>query len=338
VGRLFIRLAPIISFPENLTLFACLRGRNKAMASLVSIPDTLYRLDYVRPDLLFLRIVSRSLILWTDIEPSDVWVESQIPHLIRKLHNQFGSLAERRSGIAHLVKYPAFDSDDSSRNSFNKEDYYFLDKQLIRQSYAFILAGSCFSLGLRFAGSGNISAATVIRKRIFQFVELRDDNAPAKIAQRPDKQTIDMCLSTLAIALSLIMAGTGDIDSFRILRSLRWKCDETVKYGTHMAYGAAIGLLFLGGGSCTLGNSPADIAVLIASFFPRFPITTCDNQHHLQALRHLYALAVKRRLVDAFDVDSRESIFLPFEVKFIDFFSFIFNFHFVFDTVYPLLL
>lgn len=294
---------------------ACNHVRNKAIASVVSLPDTLYHLDYVRPDLLFLRVVARSLILWNDMEASDIWIEQQIPYLIRNLYKDLGTLAERRSGMVDLKKYSALGDESTRSVLLNKEENHFLDMQLIRQCYAFILAGSCFSLGLRYAGTGNIEAAAVVRKRIFQFVKLRDDNDPATIAQRPEKQIVDMCLSNAAVALALIMAGTGDLDTFRLFRSLRWKCDETVKYGTHMAFGAAIGLLFLGGGSCTIGNDPADIAALLLSFFPRFPINAGDNQYHLQALRHLYALAIKKRFVDAIDVESRESIFLPIEVR-----------------------
>jgi anaphase-promoting complex subunit 1 len=77
----------------------------------------------------------------------------------------------------------------------------------------------------------------------------------------------------------------------------------------------AIGLLFLGGGTCTLGREPEDIAALVTAFFPRYPTTTSDNQYHLQALRHLYALAVKRKQLSAVDVDTGESVSVPVEVR-----------------------
>jgi anaphase-promoting complex subunit 1 len=43
-----------------------------------------------------------------------------------------------------------------------------------------------------------------------------------------------------------------------------------------MIYGMAIGLLFLGGGTMTLGREPADIAALVTAFYPRFPMTSTD--------------------------------------------------------------
>eukprot|EP00957_Ditylum_brightwellii_P001487 116001-Ditylum_brightwellii.AAC.1 len=112
------------------------------------------------------------------------------------------------------------------------------------------------------------------------------------------------------------MAGTGDLDTLRFLRALRWRCDGDVRYGSHMAFGSAIGLLFLGGGRCTLGQDPEDIAALLIAFFPRFPATTSDNQYHLQALRHCYALAVKCSELVAIDIDTREEVFVPIEIDF----------------------
>ena len=94
-------------------------------------------------------------------------------------------------------------------------------------------------------------------------MELRDNKDTVTLTQRPDNSTLITCLCTAAIALAMVMAGTGDLDSFRLFRALRWKCDDATLYGTHMAFGAAVGLLFLGGGKCTLGNRPDDVAMLI---------------------------------------------------------------------------
>lgn len=96
---------------------------------------------------------------------------------------------------------------------------------------------------------------------------------------------------------------------------LRWRHDDEVNYGSHLAYGTAIGLLFLGGGTCTLGREPEDIAALVMALYPRFPTTTSDNQYHLQALRNLYAIAVKDRAFRAVDVDTGESVFVPIQVR-----------------------
>lgn len=99
------------------------------------------------------------------------------------------------------------------------------------------------------------------------------------------------------------------------MKVLRWRCDEDVSYGSHLAFGTAIGLLFLGGGTCTLGREPEDVAALVMAFYPRFPSSSSDNQYHLQALRNLYAIAVKEQSFQAIDVDTGESVFVPLEVR-----------------------
>jgi anaphase-promoting complex subunit 1 len=106
-----------------------------------------------------------------------------------------------------------------------------------------------------------------------------------------------MCLGAVAVALGMVMAGTGDLDCLRQLRELRMHtpppprvADEegSVTYGSHMALHSAIGLLFLGGGSASLKRTKPAVAALVAAFFPRYPKAADDNQYHLQALRHLW--------------------------------------------------
>lgn len=63
----------------------------------------------------------------------------------------------------------------------------------------------------------------------------------------------------------------------------------------------------------TLGRQPEDIAALVAAFFPRFPVESMDNQYHLQALRHFYALAARRSDICAIDVDTGEKVYVSIE-------------------------
>lgn len=61
-----------------------IQSGNKAVADWMKPPETQYMFDFVRPDFLMLRIISRSLILWDDIRPSIHWVESQVPEAIKQ--------------------------------------------------------------------------------------------------------------------------------------------------------------------------------------------------------------------------------------------------------------
>jgi anaphase-promoting complex subunit 1 len=82
---------------------------------------------------------------------------------------------------------------------------------------------------------------------VSHFQWLRDsDRDVVALAQRPDRPTLEMCLATTAQALALVMAGTGELRTLRLLRELRWRADGEVTYGNHMALNMAMGLLFLG--------------------------------------------------------------------------------------------
>jgi anaphase-promoting complex subunit 1 len=80
---------------------------------------------------------------------------------------------------------------------------------------------------------------------------------------------------------------------------------------THMA----TGILFLGRGHYTLGNSNMAIAAMCISFFPRFQPSPSDNKAYPQAFRHLWALAAEPRCLMAKDVDTKETVYLPLRTK-----------------------
>lgn len=251
--------------------------------------------------------------MWNDIKPTSEWIELQIPIIVKDAVNVMKNAAKRAMNVGSLSDADAI-MDEQTTDADKKEITDF-DPQAVRQANSYIIAGACFSLGLKYAGSANREAAAAIIQRVLWFLELRDNKDIVTQTQRPDTSTLITCLCTAAISLSMVMAGTGDLDAFRLLRALRWKCDDSTLYGTHMAYSAAVGLLFLGGGKCTLGSEPEDVAMLIAAFYPHFPILSADNQYHLQALRHLYVLAVHERILEARDVDSNEKVCIPIELS-----------------------
>lgn len=112
----------------------------------------------------------------------------------------------------------------------------------------------------------------------------------------------------------MVMAGTGEISCFRRLRYAYGMYHQAFGYGVHVATHMSIGLLFLGGGRFTLGTSNAAIACMVAAFFPRFHHISSDNKSYLQALRHLWVLAVEPRCLIARDVDTSEVVYLPVKI------------------------
>lgn len=76
-----------------------------------------------------------------------------------------------------------------------------------------------------------------------------------------------------------------------------------------------LGLLFLGGGKFSLKRDPVSIACLLLSILPRYPMRASDHKHHLQALRHLYVLAVEPRVLQTIDVDSGVPVSVDLELE-----------------------
>ncbi len=248
-----------------------LKTNNRAIASRLGIPTTHFLLDYVRPDFLLLRVLSRNLIMWDEINPSDAWITSHVPDVIEK--------------------YIKNEHTPSGNN----------DTDVLRQAHLNILAGCCLSIGLRFAGSAHRPAQQLLLKYCQYFQELHN-----KKGQENEHVMLETCLDVSAISLSLVMAGTGELSTLQFLRKLRKRTGSHFTYGNYMAVHMAIGFLFLGGGRYSLSTSDGAIASLICSLYPQFPNASNDNRYHLQAFRHLYVLAAEERCIQVLDVDTHQ--------------------------------
>ncbi|EGD73279.1 hypothetical protein PTSG_12238 [Salpingoeca rosetta] len=260
-----------------------MKTNNEAVAARLALPDTQFLLDTVRPDVLLLLVMSRSLILWDDIEPTREWIDSQCPPVVQ-------------------------------RYAIENRDVHRVDEDVLetaRQAQVFILAGACLALGLRFAGTAHQGAVDAI----MSVVELYRKKIPPLEARRINPINVATCLHTALLAASMVMAGTGYIPVLRIIRALRTESAVKTSYGHHMAMHMAAGLLFLGGGTMTLSRSNEAIAALLMAFFPKFPLHTADNQYHLQALRHLHAMAAVPRMLAAKEVGSKALVHVPVVVK-----------------------
>ncbi|KAL8291339.1 hypothetical protein RQP46_002317 [Phenoliferia psychrophenolica] len=260
-----------------------LRTERQDVADMLEIPDTARRLDYVRSDLLLLRTLARSMILWSTVASSKTWVESHIPAF-----------------IVDAFKAPTGKMDG--------------DLDIARWN---IIAGACFGMGLKFAGTAAAEAhSTLIHylDRLTRAAYIKASTVQGKIK----RHAIRCCLSVVAISLSMVMAGTGEINVLRRLRVAHGHFSEGVTYGTHLASHMALGLLFVGAGHYTLGTSNSAIAALVVAFFPAFPPLPTENRAHLQAYRHLWTLAVEPRCLQVRDVDTNEPTFLPIKLRLVE--------------------
>ncbi|KAG2334579.1 hypothetical protein Bca52824_005759 [Brassica carinata] len=273
-----------------------LKTESEVIFSKLSIPQTHYELQCVRPDFIMLRVIARNLIMWSRVRPTCDWIQSQVPEVVK-------------NGISHL-------QDDM-------DDTYEVDVEALVQAYVNIVTGACISLGLRFAGTRDGNARDLLYNyALYLLNEIKPVSStsgtafPRGISKFVDRGTLEMCLYLVILSLSVVMAGSGDLQIFRLLRFLRSRnsADGHANYGTQMAVSLATGFLFLGGGMRTFSTSNGSIAMLLITLYPRLPSGPNDNRCHLQAFRHLYVLATEARWLQTIDVDSGLPVYAPLEV------------------------
>ncbi|KAL2187833.1 hypothetical protein L209DRAFT_753981 [Thermothelomyces heterothallicus CBS 203.75] len=253
-----------------------MKSEDNIVARKIDVPDTLLQFDYVRPDILLLRTVAKHLILWNEVDPAFEWIESGLPVEYRPLY-QLTSISKLRS-----------------------RDLPFFS----------ILAGLCFALGLRFAGSANVRVRDLLVHYLDQFmriVRIPVNNYDSELA----RNNACMCMDVLALSCAMVMAGTGDIIVLRRLRALHGRDDSTTSYGSHLAAHLAIGALFLGSGTATFNTSNLAIASLLVAFYPLFPANVQDNRSHLQAFRHFWVLATEHRCLVTKDLVTNQPLNIP---------------------------
>jgi anaphase-promoting complex subunit 1 len=273
-----------------------MKSGDQSIARKVDIPDTEAQFDHVRPDMLMLRAMARHIVMWDAIEargapshsamnegPQESWIQASLPLCYRDKLDAIDNAIYRR--------YPMSTSDVPFYN---------------------IATGLAWALALKYAGTGNTAARDEILHVIDVFYNISGDTYyyDAKLT----RSTVRRCIDVLALSAATVMAGTGDIKTFRYLRRLHGRTDAETSYGSHMAAHLAIGALFMGGGTYTFGTSDLATAALIISFYPLFPTEIMDNRVHLQALRHFWVFAAEARCLVIENIDTHRPISIPIKV------------------------
>ncbi|KAE8695610.1 Anaphase-promoting complex subunit 1 [Hibiscus syriacus] len=320
-----------------------LKSESEVIVSRLTIPQTHFDLQYVRPDFIMLRVIARNLIMWGRIHPSKDWIQSQIPEIVENGVNSLGD--------------DTMDIDE-------------MDAETTVQAYVNIVAGACISLGLRFAGTKDGNAQELLYEYAVYFLNeiklvstTNRNTFPKGLSQYVDRGTLEMCLHLIVLSLSVVMAGSGHLQTFRLLRksyavyhhiyhALHIPCialpnvrllnlcgglinplsiessmtllpflHGTLRTSPKLSsennakcVSLAIGFLFLGGGTRTFSTSNSSIAALLITLYPQLPTGPNDNRCHLQAFRHLYVLATEARWLQTIDVDTGLPVYAPLEV------------------------
>ncbi len=186
-----------------------LRSGSQMVANVMAPPQTPHELDTLRPDVLFAHVLARSLILWDTIEPTRQWIETALPEWMQTRIKSGRPLSE----AAQLA-------------------------QINMQ------ASACFALGLKYAGSKD----QIVRNRLWEHMEKLEQQVKVETVSffsKIRKAAVRAALDQVRISLSMVFAGSGDINLLRHLRRAHGDVDGDICYGSHMAAHMAIGLLFL---------------------------------------------------------------------------------------------
>lgn len=114
-----------------------LDSHREDVLELLALPESEDQLDYIRPDLILLKTTAQCLVQFSSIEPSKQWVLSHLPTYVKRAVNR------------KQVPGPT-DSTD------------------IELSFWSAVTGTCFAIGLRYAGTASVQAY----KTLMEYLQL----------------------------------------------------------------------------------------------------------------------------------------------------------------------
>ncbi len=280
--------------------FMYLRTENRVLATKLQIPDSERLLDYVRPDLLLLRCMSKNLILWDDIKCTVEWIELEVPKYLTERYSSLGENMEQELEL---------DSDELA--------------------YFNIVGGVCFAMAIKFTSSNDLMARDTILHYLDKFMWITGQESK-NYDQKSARQCAAKIRNLLAVCAALIMTASGDLDTLRRLRVLHNETQtNSMGYGGYMAINMALGFLFLGGGQYAMNNSNLAVACLITAVYPSFPYPLLSSsmstakyrggsEVHLEAMRHFWALSVEPRCLVVRDVMTNRPCKVPVRIQITD--------------------
>lgn len=264
-----------------------MKTNDKSIARKIDIPDTEAQFDHVRPDVLLLRAMAKNIILWDGIVArgpnedfsSQGWIQDNLPACYRNRSKTVMDQMARKRTIdsAHIPLFNVF-------------------------------SGLAWALALKYAGTGSTIARDEILEVLKFFHALNQGADALYFDAKLGRASLRRCMDVLALCAAIVMAGTGDLETFRFLRRMHGRTDADTSYGSHFAVHLAIGALFLAGGTMTFSTGNLAIASLMIAFYPLFPTDVHDNRVHLQAFRHLWVFAAEGRCLVVEDIDTQRPI------------------------------
>ena len=197
-----------------------------------------------------------------------------------------------------------------------------IDFSSITTHYYYSLAAGIMSLGFKYCGSNDKSIAKIIidiiKDKLLKVKLVKEIIISSSVKYTNEnkfslvKKKLFEILCICVYSLSLIMSGSGDLDTFKTMKIIRKKVTDLsdVKYccGYTLAVDHAIGMLFLGNGCVSLNSSLSSFPFLYISTFPQFNQHLNDNTSYLQPLRYLFVCSCENKIFELRDDDTNEIV------------------------------
>ena len=134
--------------------FMHLKSNNKQVADRIELPKTFHSLEYSRPRDVLLKVLCKNMIMWDSIEATKMWIDDQIPEIIRFIFNE--------KNIENIEKQY------QTRISVDEIDF-----SSIAILHTYFLSGTLFSIGFKYAGSGNSDVFKFLNMYIEKIIAMR---------------------------------------------------------------------------------------------------------------------------------------------------------------------
>jgi hypothetical protein len=149
-----------------------LKTGDTVAAARLATPDSHYLLEIVPTEIVLLRVVFRSLIMWDSIEASLAWIDALVPAVIRKFAVRRAADGSRVDPAARPGGKARDGGDSDSDDGFATAGGPSLgahgsgieapDYDSLRAAHTAILAAGAIAIGLRHAGTGDTRVRDVL--------------------------------------------------------------------------------------------------------------------------------------------------------------------------------
>lgn len=226
-----------------------------------------------RPDIFFYKTICRGMIMWNKISPNTIWIEENIPLIIKQII---------------ISKYKLYMEGE------NVFDALLETACLI---YLNILKGLSLCISLKYAGSGD--------ERINKFFEEIDSLVLIIRKMCLDRRNaferivfwnVENTEYFETLCHSICFSGSCDLNLFQKIRARHNHREENIQYQNTLMESLSLGFLFLGEGKYTIStSSKQSVAFLLSSFVYSFPSKIFDKDYSFNMLNYFWALSITKK-------------------------------------------